>query len=207
MGKSSTAARDVEIAEAAARSQERKVARLRLVYRVMLGPRKERIAAARAEVKQAQADLDKAKWRLDNCVIRAPTTATILTKKTEQWNIVNPVAFNVSASICEMADLTQLEVDLTIQERDIGKIFKGQKCRIRPDAATDKTYEGAVSRLMPIADRSKGTISVRVRVSVPREEEGLYLRPEGAALVSFLRGDKESAPAAKNTPVKGRGSK
>ena len=31
--------------------------------------------------------------------------------------------------------------------------------------------------------------------------------PEGAALVSFLRGDKESAPAAKNTPVKGRGSK
>jgi hypothetical protein len=117
------------------------------------------------------------------------------------------VAFNVSASICEMADLTQLEVDLTIQERDIGKIFKGQQCRIRPDAAADKSYAGEVSRLMPIADRSKGTISVRVRVSVPREEEGVYLRPEGAALVSFLRGDKEPSPATKNRPAKGRASK
>jgi hypothetical protein len=93
-----------------------------------------------------------------------------------------------------MADLTQLEVDLTIQERDIRKIFQGQKCRIKPDAATDKVYEGEVSRLMPIADRSKGTISVRVRVTVPREEEGIYLRPEGAALVSFLRRENEASP-------------
>jgi multidrug resistance efflux pump len=207
LGKNNTAARDVEMAESAARSMERKVARLRFALHLIRETRKERIDAARADVRQAQADLDKARWRLDNCVIRAPITGTILTKKTEQYNIVNPVAFNVSASICEMADLTQLEVDLTIQERDIGKIFKGQQCRIKPDAAADKSYTGEVSRLMPIADRSKGTISVRVRVSVPREEEGLYLRPEGAALVSFLRGDKESSPATKNRPGKGRASK
>jgi multidrug resistance efflux pump len=210
LGKNNTAARDVEMAESAARSQERKVARLRFAYNLISETRKERINAARADVKQAQADFDKAKWRLDNCVIRAPTDGTILTKKTEQWNVVNPVAFNISASICEMADLTKLEVDLTIQERDIGKIFVGQKCRIRPDGATDKSYSGKVSRLMPIADRSKGTVSVRVLVdenSIAREEEGVYLRPEGAALVSFLRGDNESSPATKNRSAKGRASK
>ena len=195
--RNNAAARDLEMAESAARSQERKVTRLRFAHDLIRETRKERIDALRADVKQAQADVVKAKWRLDNCIIRAPITGTILTKKTEQWNIVNPVAFNVSASICEMADLTQLEVDLTVQERDIGKIFIGQKCRIKPDAATDKTYPGEVSRRMPIADRSKGTISVRVRVTVPREEEGLYLRPEGAALVSFLRGENDPSPAAK----------
>jgi multidrug resistance efflux pump len=205
-GTGATATRDIEQAEAAARSMERKVDRLRLVYKVMLGPRKERIDQARADVKQAQADLDKAKWRLDNCIIYAPTDGTILTKKTEQWNVVNPVAFNISASICEMADLTQLEVDLTIQERDIGKIFKGQKCRIRPDAATDRVFPGEVSRLMPIADRAKGTISVRVRVdptSIGREDEGKYLRPEGAALVSFLRAETDSRQPS-SPGVKGR---
>ncbi len=180
---------DYEKAESASLSMERRVDKLRLTYKLQREVRKERIPAAFAEVKQAEADLAKVRWRLDNCVIKAPITGTILTKKTEQWNIVNPVAFNVSASICEMADLTKLEVDLTIQERDINKIFKGQKCRIRPDAAADRTYYGEVSRLMPIADRSKGTISVRVRVEVPRAEEGVYLRPEGAALVSFLRGE------------------
>jgi multidrug resistance efflux pump len=209
-GTGSTASRDLEQAEAAARSMERKVDRLRLVYKVMLGPRKERIDSARAEVKQAQADLDKARWRLDNCTIYAPIDGTILTKKTEQWNVVNPIAFNISASICEMADLTKLEVDLTIQERDIGKIFKGQKCRVRPDVATDKTFSGEVWRLMPIADRAKGTVSVRVRVdpnSIAREDEGKYLRPEGAALVTFLRAESESnstAPGSRRRPAPGR---
>jgi multidrug resistance efflux pump len=207
-GTGAAAARDFEQAEAAARSMERKVDRLRLVYKVMLGPRKERIDAARAEVRQAEADLVKARWRLDNCVIRAPITGTILTKKTEQWNIVNPVAFNISASVCEMADLTKLEVDLTIQERDIAKVFKGQQCRVRPDVAPDKTFPGEVWRLMPIADRSKGTVSVRVRVdpkSIAREDEGKYLRPEGGAFVQFLRAENEQSPATKNRPANGRG--
>jgi multidrug resistance efflux pump len=196
-GTKALAPSDLEKAESLSLSQERRVDRMRLAYKLQLGPRKEKIPGALADVKAAQADLDKARWRLDNCIIRAPITGTILTKKTEQWNVVNPVAFNISASICEMADLTKLEVDLTIQERDIAKIFRGQKCRVRPDSASDRTYYGQVSRLMPIADRSKGTISVRVGVEVPREEEGVYLRPEGAALVSFLRAEKEQPPQAK----------
>src|SRR5262249_2276199 len=97
LGKINTAARDVEIAESAARSMERKVARLRFAHNLICETRKERINAARADVMQAQADLKKAKWRLDNCVIRAPTTGTILTKKTEQYNIVNPNVQNLSA--------------------------------------------------------------------------------------------------------------
>ena len=48
-----------------------------------------------------------------------------------------------------MADLSDLEVELTIQERDISKISKGQKCHIRAEAFPDRTYHGEVSRLMP----------------------------------------------------------
>jgi HlyD family secretion protein len=180
---------DYEQAEALERSMQRKVDRLKLAYKVMLGPRKQRIDAARAEVAQAEADLAKAEWNLDNCIVYAPISGTILTKKTEEGNVVNPSAFSsgISASICEMADLTQLEIDLTIQERDIAKIFTGQTCRIRPDAASEKVFAGSVSRIMPNADRSKGTVSVRVLVlDVSRADEGKYLRPEGAALVSFL---------------------
>jgi HlyD family secretion protein len=203
--RASAAAFDYEQAEALERSMQRKVDRLRLAYKVMLGPRKQRIDAARAEVGQAEADLAKAEWQLDNCIVYAPISGTILTKKTEEGNVVNPIAFNVSASICEMADLTQLEIDLTIQERDIAKIFTGQRCRIRPDAAAEKVFAGAVSRIMPNADRAKGTVSVRVRVlDVSREDEGVYLRPDGAALVSFLGAGEGQAPAVKGGPEKGR---
>jgi hypothetical protein len=40
---------------------------------------------------------------------------------------------------------------------------------------------------MPTADRSKGAIPVRVKVKVPTEEEGVYLKPEMGAIVSFLK--------------------
>ncbi len=56
-----------------------------------------------------------------------------------------------------------------------------------------RVYEGVVSRLMPIADRSKGAIPVRVKLSVPRAEEGVYLKPEMGAIVTFYRADVEKA--------------
>jgi len=163
------------------------------------GPRIERINVARAQVRQVEAELAKAQWRLDNCIIRAPISGTILRKNAEEGNIVNPIAFNGSYSLCEMADLSDLEVDLTIQERDIRKIFKGQKCKVRAEAFLDRVYEGHVSRLMPIADRAKGAIPVRVKVRVPAEEEGVYLKPEMGALVSFLSGQQEGKDSKPGT--------
>jgi HlyD family secretion protein len=155
------------------------------------GARTERRQAALAEVGQAEADLAKAKWRLENTKIRAPVSGTILKKNAEEGNVVNPIAFNGSFSLCEMADLSDLEVDLTIQERDISRIFKDQKCQVRTEAFPDRLYEGTVSRLMPIADRAKGAIPVRVKVRVPAEEEGVYLKPEMGAIVSFMKANAE----------------
>jgi multidrug resistance efflux pump len=150
------------------------------------------VQRTRDAVDTARAELRDAEWRLDNCTIRAPVTGTILTKKAEEGNFINPVAFNVSANLCDMADLSDLEVTLDIQERDIAKVKEGQRCRIRSEAFPDRIYEGTVSRLMPIADRAKGAVPVRVKVVVPREEEGVYLKPEMGAVVSFLK-DREPA--------------
>ena len=44
------------------------------------------------------------------------------------------MALNGSFSLCEMADLSDLEVELNIQERDISAIKVGQKCRVRAKA-------------------------------------------------------------------------
>ena len=169
-------------------AMDSRVQRLKLALKLMEeGPRIERIDVARAQVDQAEAELAKAEWRLSNCIIRAPISGTILKKNAEEGSLVNPIAMQGFYSLCEMADLSDLEVDLTIQERDISKIFKDQKCKVRAEAFPDRVYDGYVSRLMPTADRSKGAIPVRVKVRVPPEEEGVYLKPEMGALVSFLK--------------------
>ena len=187
----STEVRDA--AESRWKATQQRVRRLTLAKELMeQGPRDERKKVAEAEVREAAAELAKAKWRLDNCKIRAPISGTILKKNAEEGNIVNPIAFNGSYAICEMADLSDMEVDLSIQERDISKVFAGQKCQIRAEAFPGRVYEGVVSRLMPIADRAKGAVPVRVKITIPKEEEGVYLKPEMGAIVSFFAANPTS---------------
>ncbi len=167
-------------------AMQRRVQRLEFALKLFEdGPRVERINAARAQVDHSSAELAKAQWKLDNCIIRAPISGTILKKNAEEGSLVNPIAMQGFFSLCEMADLNDLEIDLTIQERDIAKVFPGQKCRIRAEAFPDRVFNGEVSRIMPTADRAKGAIPVRVRVEVRPGDEGI-LKPEMGALVSFL---------------------
>lgn len=173
-------------AESTLLAARQRVARLTHAWKLLKqGARAERIAAARAEMKQAQAELDLAEWRLGNSIIRAPISGTILKKNAEEGNIVNAAAFNGSFSLCEMADLSDLEVQLDIQERDVHRVFPGQQCVVRSEAWPDRRYEGIVSRLMPIADRAKGAVPVRVKIQIPSGEEGVYLKPEMGAIVTF----------------------
>lgn len=175
---------------------QKRVLRLGATWKMIKdGPRKERIEAARADWNLAKAECAKAEWRLSNCTIRAPISGTILKKNAEEGNVVNPVAFNGSFSLCEMADLSDLEVDLSIQERDVSRVFVLQKCKIRSEAFPNRPYDGYVSRLMPIADRAKGAVPVRVKIRIPREEEGVYLKPEMAAVVTFLNAKFEGLVA------------
>ncbi len=187
-GSSALAPRDYEQAESAYKAMDRRTEQMRQAYELMLeGARPEKIKAAWADVEQFEADVAKARWRLDNTLVRAPVSGTILSKEAEIGNLVNPIAFNGSFSLCKMADLADMEVDLSIEERDVAKVFKGQLCRVRPEAYPDRLYEGRVDRLMPTADRAKSAIPVRVKLKVPKEEEGVYLKPDMGVIVSFLK--------------------
>jgi multidrug resistance efflux pump len=184
--------------------------RMREAHRLaVLGPRWEKIVAAWADVVQLEADFAKAKWRLDNCVIRAPVTGMILTRRAEKGSLVNPSAFSngLSASLCDMADLAELEVDMSIPERDVARLIdfkinhkKPQKCIVRADAFAKKTFQGYVSRIMPTADRAKGAVPVRVRVLIDDVDVGIYLRPDMGASVTFLNEELDVVPPASVDP-------
>jgi multidrug resistance efflux pump len=170
-----------------------------------------RIQTAEQELKQAEEKAKLAQLKLDWCRIEAPVNGIILSKQAELYNLVNPSAFSsgISASLCEMADLTKVEIDLSIQERDVALLRQGQACWIMPEAFQrhkpfldkhPKGYKGYISRLMPTADRAKGAIPVRVWVKdISSEEAGIYLKPDMGALVSFLNRDDPDAkqPEAK----------
>jgi multidrug efflux pump subunit AcrA (membrane-fusion protein) len=186
---SALADREFETAEASFRSLEQRVNRLKIALELIKINTPRKIDALKAEVQQGEARLKRSKWRLENCTIRAPIDGTLLSKKAEIGNLINPLAFGAtSGSLCEMADLSDLEVDIEVPERDLSKVFAGQRCEVRVDAYSDRLYKGVVDRIMPIAKRANGSVAARVKVQVPKDEEGVYLKPEMGALVNFLAG-------------------
>ncbi len=145
-----------------------------------------RTEALHADWVAAQARAKTAKWKLDNCKIKAPVTGIILSKKAEIGNLINPVVGGVSTSLCEMANLSELEVELEVEERDVAKVATGMRCTIRMDAYPNRGYEGYVHRIMPMANRGKGILPVRVKILFPvGEQQGYYLKPEMNSLVSI----------------------
>jgi multidrug resistance efflux pump len=211
--------KDVASAELRAAKGDLASARARLMQKTLEKKSvQDRLAAAWGDVRQAEATLAKAQWRLDNTVIRAPVTGTILSKRAERGNIVNPGAFStgaaggISASLCDIADLRDIEIDLSIQERDIANVQEKQTCLVMPDAYQKhkpflarhpQGYVGYVSRLMPTADRAKGAVPVRVRIpreAIPPEEAGVYLRPDTGVMVLFKRVEDRGKKLAVRTP-------
>ena len=111
---------------------------------VRLGPRKEEIDALRAQVEQAQGTLDYAQVQLDNTVIRAPIDGTILERNVEKGEFVTTGFVGDKGAkgyVVSMADLSDLDVELDINQNDFGKLGPTQPGIVTTDAYPDRKYK------------------------------------------------------------------
>ena len=193
---------DYDVSEANLRGAKARVVRLEKSLALLkAGPRKERLLSLENDMKAAQARRDRAQWRLDNCAIKAPIDGTVLTKKADIGSLVSPMSFNVASTLCEIADLSKLEVEMDVPERQIKRVREDVRldCHITADADPERVYRGFVDRVMPIADDSKNVIKVRVRVMLPKGEvPGSFLKPKMS--VTVVVHNREFVPDAKDQP-------
>jgi len=142
--------------------------------------------AAVAELKMAQGQLMLARTYLDWCTIRAPINGTILEKLVDPDELVVPQSFGgtrgPSTAVVSLADLNDLQVEIDLNEADTPKVHMKQRCQVSPEAYPDKKYAGYVAEIAPEANRSKGTLQLKVQVANPDR----FLTPELTAKVDFL---------------------
>ena len=161
----------------------------------VLGPRKEEIDQIRGQIQEARGALAYAQNQLDNTVIRAPVSGTILDRNVEKGEFITTGFVGDKGAkgyIVTMADLNYLQVELDINQNDFSKIGSRQKGTITTDAYPDLKYQGFVEQVSPEADRAKATVQVKVRVLNPDE----HLRPDMNATVSFYNEMKPDATAS-----------
>jgi HlyD family secretion protein len=145
------------------------------------------LEADRAALQAAQGNYELAKTYVDWCVIRSPINGVVLEKLVNPDELVMPQSFGggggPSTALLAVADLTDLQVEIDVNEADLSKISLNQKCRVSPEAYPDKTYAGYVAEIAPEADRAKGTLQIKVQIVRPDK----YLTPQLSAKVDFLK--------------------
>jgi HlyD family secretion protein len=164
---------------------EAKVASLsRTLDLSVLGPRKEEIAQTLGQIEQAKGLVAYAQTQLENTIIRAPVTGTILDRNVEKGEFVTTGFVGDKGAkgyLVTMADLNYLQVELDISQNDFPKLGPQQKGVVTTDAYPDRKYRGFVEQVSPEADRAKATVQVKVRIQNP----DTYLRPDMNATVAF----------------------
>ena len=159
------------------------------------GPRQQQLDAAAADMAQAQAAADKAWYFLKSTKVYAPVNGKILRKNADPGETVRPEAFSsaggLSTSLCEMANLDNMEVEFQIPERDLQKAHVDQHCWIIPDAYPDRLYHGQVHRIRPVVNVTQGVVELVVKILESDES----LLPRMNCRVQLLASDPESTDA------------
>jgi RND family efflux transporter MFP subunit len=142
------------------------------------------LAARKASVGVAEANVRNAQVQLENTIIRAPFDGKVLTKNANVGEVITSLgaAAGSRGAVVTIADMSSMEVEADVSESNIERTSIKQPCEITLDAFPEKRYQGFVNTIIPTADRAKATVMLKIRFT-NRDERVL---PEMSAKVSFL---------------------
>ncbi len=169
----------------------------KVVSQDALDAAKAKVNLAAAAIEQDQANLQVQEAYLDFTTVRAPFAGVVVKKMTEVGESVAPIppGVNISTSsgaIVAIADMNSLEAEVDVNESNVGQLQPNQPAEIQVQAIPNHTYRGVLRQVIPTADRTKATVTVKVSIL----DKDKYLRPEMSCNVTFLEPQKKTRSAS-----------
>jgi HlyD family secretion protein len=132
------------------------------------------LASARAQVTQAQAQLDSDNTALKKSVIRSPINGIVLQRQIEPGQTVaaslqTPVLFVLAES------LAQMELHVAVDEADVGQVKEGQEATFTVDAYPNETFPAKIVQVRSAPKTVEGVVTYETVLSVNNND--LMLRP------------------------------
>jgi len=146
---------------------------------------KAQIQSAKASIATQESAIRASLVQVENTIIRAPFDGTILNKNANVGEVITALggAAGSRGAVVTLADMTSLQVEADVSESAIQKIQENQPVEISVSAISDKKYKGIVNKIIPTADRAKGTVQVKIRF----DDIDNRVLPEMGAKVNFLK--------------------
>ncbi len=159
------------------------------------------LAQAKATTVQAEATLDKAQETLDYCTIFSPVKGVIIDRRVNIGETVVS-SLNTPSLFLIAKDLTRIQVWVSVNEADIGKIQTNQAVTFTVDAFPNRTFHGKVNKVRLNATMTQNVVTYTVEVNTDNTDGRLL--PYLTANVLFLTGEAHDVLLALNSALRFR---
>ncbi|MBL8702091.1 MAG: efflux RND transporter periplasmic adaptor subunit [Alphaproteobacteria bacterium] len=156
---------------------------------------------AEATVRQREAALNRARFDLDRTAIHAPMAGVVIERNVEVGQTVTaslqaPVLFTIAQ------DLGQMQLELFVDEADVGSLREGQAVDFRVAAFPGRSFSGEIQqlRLAPLLIQNVVTYIAIISAANPER----LLRPGMTATVRVKVDERERVPRLPNAALRFR---
>lgn len=175
------------------------------------------LKVAQANVTAANAQLGQSQTQRARAIIRSPVTGVVLARQVDPGQTVAS-SFNTPTLFVIAQDLTQMKLEVAIDEADVGQVKLGQKANFAVDAFPGKTYPATITRVdlgsnltvsAATASATTSTTSTTGQVvsyaaDLTVANPGLELRPGMTATADIVTSEKKNVLLIPNAALRFR---
>lgn len=157
------------------------------------------LASARASVTEAKAQVSSDETNLGKATIRSPIDGVVLARKIEPGQTVAaslqaPVLFSLAE------DLAQMELQVDVDEADIGQVREGQHARFTVDAWANRQFPAQIVRVGLGSQTKDGVVSYKTILHVTNDD--LSLRPGMTATAEIITNERKGVLLIPNAALR-----
>ena len=141
------------------------------------------VEIARADLALTSATMAEAKSDLAKAQIRSPITGIVLDRAAEKGQIV-AATLNAPILFTLAEDLARMELQVAIDEADIGRVAFGNDASFTVDAYSGQTFPAKITQLRFAAEDTNGVVTYKAVLSV--ENAARLLRPGMTATATII---------------------
>jgi HlyD family secretion protein len=145
-----------------------------------------------AQQRQVESQLEERRMELNRTTVRAPTSGTIGLRNAERGQIANQ-----NTRLFLIGDLTQMQVEILLTERNLTYIRQGMAVNLYSDSWPDLMISADIARLSPFLDSS--TLRTQAYIDVSNHDN--LMRPGMFVTVDVLYGQSEEAVLIPNSAI------
>jgi len=146
--------------------------------------------ASKASVNSIKAQLASAQKNLSLASIYSPIDGTVLSRSVSEGTTV-AASFSTPTIFSIAKDLTKMQVEASVDEADVGNIFKGERSTFTVDAYLNQTFNGSIQEIRLNPSISSNVVTYKTIINTSNDDN--KLKPGMTANITIYTKEVDNA--------------